>query len=204
MQASARGERRLCFMDHDDPIRPWPVIKSKQGTSLGIFQPRWDHVKNPRNGHEMRALVLETPQWVNVVPRDEEGRFLLVRQWRFGINGPSLEIPGGVVHAGEDPMLAGKRELLEETGCEAREWIALGSVSPNPAIHDNRCFHFLAKGVRQVKELNLDPGEDLETIWLTEQELLAQIADERLDHALVLSALARVLDLRVTNQGRQD
>lgn len=185
-------------MEESDPIRPWPVLKSEHGTSLGIFEPRWDLVENPRNGHSFRALVLEAPQWVNVVARDGQGRFLLVRQWRFGIGGPSLEIPGGVVHRGEDPLVAAKRELLEETGCEAKQWIALGSVSPNPAIHNNRCFHYLALGVRQVAELNQDPGEDLQSVWLEESDLVAQVADGTLDHALVLSALARVVDLRVT------
>jgi ADP-ribose pyrophosphatase len=191
-------------MDEPDPIRPWPVLKSERGQSLGIFQPRWDHVQNPRNGHPMRALVLEAPQWVNVVARDEAGSFLLVRQWRFGIQAPSLEIPGGAVNRGEEPLAAGKRELLEETGCEATSWTALGSVSPNPAIHDNRCFHFLAEGVKQVAELNQDPGEDLESVWLTETELLAKITEQTLDHALVLSALARVIDLRVTDPGQGD
>lgn len=188
-------------MERDDPIQPWPILKSERGASLGIFEPRWDLVQNPRNGHSMRALVLETPQWVNVVARGQDGRFLLVRQWRFGIGALSLEIPGGVVHRGEDPLLAAQRELLEETGCEGTKWTTLGSVSPNPAIHDNRCFHFLAEGVHVVAAPQMDPGEDLESVWLEQGELQELVRDGTLDHALVLSALCRVLDLRVTEPG---
>lgn len=180
------------------PLRPWPVLESQVGESLRLFQPRWDRVENPRNGHRFEALVLEAPEWANVVARDPEGGYLLVEQWRFGSGAFSLEIPGGVVHRGEEPLAAARRELLEELGGVATGWAALGSVAPNPAIHDNRCHQFLAEGVRLSEPTALDPGEDLRVVRLTESELVQAIREGRVDHALSLTALANLLDLRVT------
>lgn len=185
-------------MDSSDPPRPWPVLESGHGPDLRIFRPRWDLVENPRNGHQLKALILETPAWATVVARDEAGRFLMVQQWRFGSRALSLEVPAGVVHAGEPPLAAARRELLEETGCVAERWSSLGSVAPNPAVHDNRCHQFLAEGVRQVQDPTLDQGEDLRRLWLEEAEVVAAVREGRIDHALAVTALGRVLDLRVT------
>ncbi|HRP04830.1 MAG TPA: NUDIX hydrolase, partial [Opitutaceae bacterium] len=60
--------------------------------------------------------VIHTLDWVNVVATTPDHRMVLVRQFRYGINAPSLEIPGGIIEEGEDPIKAGLRELQEETG----------------------------------------------------------------------------------------
>ncbi len=177
--------------------RPWPHFDSERGEDLRLFQPRWDTVENPRTGGRMRCLVLETRDWVNVVARTTTGRFLVVRQYRFGVAHVTTEIPGGVIDPGETPLEAARRELREETGHEADSWVNLGSTEPNPAFHDNRCHHFLAEGVRSVGEQDLDPGEDIVCGELTEEELIEAVRSGEIDHSLVLSALCRVVDLRI-------
>ncbi|MDA1266357.1 MAG: NUDIX hydrolase [Planctomycetota bacterium] len=176
--------------------RPWPIFSSEKPETLHLFQPRWDTVENPRTGARMRRLVLETPNWVNVVARMESGGYLMVLQYRFGSAQVTAEIPGGVIDPGEDPLAAARRELREETGCEATRWVDLGSVEPNPAFHDNRCHHFLADGARRVGDLELDPGEDIVVEEWSEERLVSAVLEGEVDHALVLSALSRVLDLR--------
>ncbi len=180
----------------DETPRPWPRLGSEYAQDLHLFQPRWDQMRNPRTGKVMARLVLETPAWVNVVARNARGRYLLVRQFRFGSASVTTEIPGGVVDAGESPLVAAKRELREETGHVAPRWTSLGSVAPNPAFQDNRCHHFLAEGATLEGALELDPGEDLCVIELEEGELREWVAQGRIDHVLVLSALSRHLDLR--------
>ena len=127
---------------------------------------------------------------------DPEGRALM---FRYDVPGrdPFWVTAGGEVEPGETFEDAARRELLEETGCEAARWRTLGSVAPNPAVHDNLCHMYLAEGVERVQEPSLDEGEDLETLWMTAEEVRAAVADGTIHSALAVAALARVLDLRV-------
>ncbi len=83
------------------PPRAWERLRSERAENLYVFQPRWDLMVNPRTGEQMRRLVLETRDWVNVVARTLEGRYLMVKQYRFGTERVTTEIPGGVIDPGE-------------------------------------------------------------------------------------------------------
>jgi len=176
--------------------RPWPRHASRYAPSLLLFRPRWDVMENPRTGERLERLVLETPEWVNVVARTAAGKFVLVRQYRFGVGRVTTELPGGLVDRGEAPRAAAERELAEETGYLATRWSSLGSVEPNPAIHDNRCHQFLAEDCTRVMGQALDPGEDIQVVELTEAEVRAAVQRGEIAHSLVISSLARVIDLR--------
>ncbi|HIG12682.1 MAG: NUDIX hydrolase [bacterium] len=178
------------------PLSPWRKSSSRKLPSLMIFRPRMDTLQHPKSGESFERLVLEAPEWVNVVAREAGGRFIFVRQYRFGIEDFTSELPGGLVERGEEPALAARRELREETGYTSEQWIDLGCVQPNPAVQNNRCHHFLALDVEQTHGQDLDSGEDIEVLTLSEAEVLTQIASGELQHALVITALSRVLDLR--------
>ena len=144
----------------------------------------------------MERVVLDCPDWVNIVARTPEGRFVVIRQFRFGTGTNTLEIPGGMIDPGEDPLSAAKRELREETGYESEAWTPLGYVEPNPAFQTNRCHHFLATGAVRSASQELDAGEDIVVDTLSPDELRGAIDDGSMRHALVITAVARVLDLR--------
>ncbi len=140
------------------------------------------------DGDARPVFTFETPDWCNVVAFTEAGELLFVRQHRFGTNAPSLEIPGGLVDPGEDPLAAARRELREETGYEAKEIVSLGALAPNPAMQGNQLHCYVAYGCTPHREgQRLDDLEDCELVVLTRPEVEAAIDRGEIHHALVLA-----------------
>jgi 8-oxo-dGTP pyrophosphatase MutT (NUDIX family) len=189
----------------------WPKLDSRHGQHMVLFRPRWDRLRNPRTGEEFDRLVLETPDWVNVVAITHDRRLVCVHQYRFGSGTVTLEVPGGMVDRGEGHEQAARRELQEETGYTSARWRYLGSIEPNPAFHDNLCHHWLAEECVLTHELKLDSGEDIEIELVRLDDVVTRIAAGDIRHSLVISALSHVLDLRsvpdagaVTSRRRTD
>lgn len=111
------------------------------------------------------------PDYVNVLGVTADGRYLVFRQGKYGLEGESLAPVGGYIDAGETPMRAARRELLEETGYEAEEWVCLGQflVDPNRGVANGTLY--LARGARKVAEHNADDLEEQELLLLTRTEL---------------------------------
>ncbi len=114
---------------------------------------------------------------------------VLVRQYRFGTERFSLEIPGGMADGAENPVEAGVRELREETGYAGSRAREIGAVHPNPAIQSNVCHLILVEGVRLEAELSWDGHEELETVLMDVDDVLALARGGGITHALVLDAL---------------
>jgi 8-oxo-dGTP pyrophosphatase MutT (NUDIX family) len=143
-------------------------------------------------GDERRdVLIMEAPDWVNVIPLLDDGRVVLVRQWRYGVQAPTLEIPGGMVDSGEDAATAAARELREETGLEAQTIRPLGFTHPNPAFIANRLTTWLATGLRGLESERESYGVDGEEIrreMVPLAEIPGLIARGEISHALVVAA----------------
>ncbi len=182
--------------DHPKDEKSWTVLRSEPGPDLRLFKSRFDWVENPRNGKVIQAVVLEVRDWVNVVPVTPEGRIVAVRQFRFGIRRPSLEIPAGLVDPGETPLQAARRELAEETGYTSQEWIPLGWTFANPAFLDNRAHHFLARNAVRTGPPHPEEAEDITAFELTLDEVRDSIRVESMRNAMTLLALSKVFDLR--------
>ncbi len=174
----------------------WERLGSEHGPSLIIGRVRFDTLRNPRTGRSRKRTVIETPDWVNVIALTPARELVVVRQYRFGRACVATEIPGGVVDPGETHGSAAQRELREETGYTAPRWSYLGSVAPNPAFHDNLCHHWLAEGAARSHAVELDPGEDLRVGRVPLDDVPHLVRTGVIDHSLVVSALARLLDLR--------
>jgi len=137
----------------------------------------------------MDFFVLEAPDWVNVIPLTPDRHVVLVEQYRHGIEGPTLEIPGGIIDPHDpSPIAAAVRELREETGYEADALLPLGVVHPNPAIQTNRCYTFLAHGARRVGDPEPDEGEDLSLMSVPLARVPDLIRQGKITHSLVVAA----------------
>jgi 8-oxo-dGTP pyrophosphatase MutT (NUDIX family) len=170
-------------------IRPWPRLATEKVFRSRIFELRRDIVRSPRLGAEQEVLVLETGDWVNIIPLTDDGQVVLIRQWRHGTRSLTLEVPGGLVDPGDaGPEAAALRELREETGYEAARVRHLGTVEPNPAIFNNVCHTFLAEGVRPAADQDLDHGEDIEVELRPLSAIPGLIASGEIRHSLVVAA----------------
>lgn len=153
---------------------------------LNVDRVRYRH---PVRGGERDFIVVRAPDWVNVLAVTPDGKLVMVRQFRFGIDGFSLEIPGGVIDPGEDPLAAGLRELREETGYSGARARLLGSVHPNPAIQSNRCHFVLVEDATLTDALEWDENEEIEVTVLPVEEVMARARSGGITHALVIDAL---------------
>lgn len=114
---------------------------------------------------------LISPDAAIILARTEAGQFICFRQTKYAIEGTTLAVAGGMMDPGESPLAAAKRELLEETGYTAPEWINLGSyvLDPNRGLATINLF--LALDASAVAEPDSDDLEDQELVLLNQREL---------------------------------
>lgn len=108
--------------------------------------------------------LLKAPPWVGVVCLTDDGNLVMVRQYRHGHQGMSLELPAGVIDSNEDVVAAAERELKEETGFESQDVVQLWKVRPEPARHDQWAHFCLARGARRRHSQELDETEHIEVV----------------------------------------
>ena len=177
----------------------WERLADSAVDHFRVFRVRRTRYRHPRDQREGEFVIIEANDWVNVVALTDDGRMLLVRQFRFGIHDFTLEIPGGVIETGEDPVAAGVRELREETGYAGRSARVLAQVRPNPAIQGNLCHIVLVEGCVRVGDTQFDPNEEIELHLLPVDEVLGRAERGEIKHSLVVDAL---FFLRAWREGR--
>jgi 8-oxo-dGTP pyrophosphatase MutT (NUDIX family) len=169
-------------------LTPWKILESRH--PFPKF--RMDTCELP-SGKNYKAFVLEFDAWANIVALTKNNEVVLVKQYRHGVQEISLELPGGVVNKGEDPLEGARRELMEETGYSAGEIVEVGRLYPNPAIQQNTLYCYLATDVELTGEQHLDEAEEIEVQLVPLDELIEMAGSGKFLHALNVAVLFQAL-----------
>ncbi|MBP6035986.1 MAG: NUDIX hydrolase [Azonexus sp.] len=153
-----------------------------------MLEVRCDRVRLPNGAESIREYVVH-PGAVVIIPVLDNGALLFERQFRYPLRRAFLELPAGKIDTGEDILLAGQRELLEETGYEASSWDYLGVMHPCIGYSDERIEIFLARGLRQVAGQSLDHNEFLDLLELAPEAAREAVFRGEITDAKTITAL---------------
>lgn len=156
-----------------------------------LLKVRKDLVRLPDGGTSVREYISH-PGAVVVLAVLPDGRLLFERQYRYPLRRAFLELPAGKIDPGERLIECARRELREETGFEASEWMHIGVMHPCIGYSDERIEIFVARGLTHVGDA-LDEGEFLEVLELSLEESIEAIFDGRVTDGKTISALFRAL-----------
>ncbi len=159
-----------------------------------LFRLRVERYRSRATGRGHDFYVVDLADAVNVVATTPEGLLILVRQFRAGAGRDCLETPGGLVEPGEDPLVAGPRELLEETGYSGDPPRSLGSVYANPSLLTSRMTTVVIANARKVGPTAFDVGEEVEVHLRPAAKARELIRSGQVDHALAVLGLLLWLD----------
>lgn len=157
-------------------MQPWKTLSRRTILDHSQFLVVEEHSVQLPDGRVISGWPwLITPNYVNVLAETEDGQFLCFRQTKYALEGTSLAPVGGYLEVGEDPLVAARRELLEETGCQAREWVDLGRYVVDGNRGAGTAYLFLARGAHRVAEAEADDLEEQQLLHLTRAELEAAL-----------------------------
>lgn len=149
------------------------------------------------NGHITQRDIVEHRGAICVAPLDEDGKLLLVRQYRKPAEQALLELPAGSLEAGEDPLVCAHRELGEECGLIASEMTPIFQCYLAPGYSSEYMYGFVARGLKKAEIL---PEEDeiLEIEKYTLEELLPMIGDGRIRDAKTICGVLLLARIELT------
>ncbi len=169
-------------------MEKWKLLDKELLIDTPMFDMYRYHLLHSEKKTEHNFFIIETYDWVNVIPITPDGKIVLIRQYRAGSDSITLEIPGGVMDKEQDPLLTARRELEEETGFTNGEYELLGTAYPNPAFLKNKIHFVLARNVLPQGHTNFDPSEYIETELVPLTDIPDLIAQGKIRHALAITA----------------
>jgi 8-oxo-dGTP pyrophosphatase MutT (NUDIX family) len=179
----------------------WKLLSSEYLFNDRWFKVRKDVCETPQGKIVDPYYVYEFSEWVAAVPVTEEGKIVMIRQYRHAYGDVCIEFPGGCVDDTDKNFEeAVKRELLEETGYSFSSFKSLGAVSPNPSTNNNLMHMFLATGGKKTSGQFLDHNEEIEVDLFTIEEVKQLIRDNKIVQAMHVScflyAMQELTELR--------
>jgi 8-oxo-dGTP pyrophosphatase MutT (NUDIX family) len=180
-----------CF--EENTMKPWTTLRSTE-----IVTDRWLNLSAEScrlsDGTVLEPYyVIKDPDWVQIFAQTPHGQVLVVRQYRHAARVTCVELPGGAVEKGESPLEAAQRELLEETGHTARDWIEIGRMFSDPARLTNCVHTFLALNAERIAPQSLEHGEELVVEASSIHGIEAMIERREFSSAMHIASFRQVL-----------
>lgn len=173
----------------------WKTLSSEYLFNDQWFKVRKEKCETPAGKIVDPYYVYEFATWVAAVPVTEDGKVVMVRQYRHALGETCIEIPGGCVDDTDNDFEAAvKRELLEETGYNFSSYEYLGKISPNPSTNSNLLHMFLAKGGRKMSLQKLDYNEEIEVVLLSIDELKQLLKENKIVQSMHVSCIMYALN----------
>jgi 8-oxo-dGTP pyrophosphatase MutT (NUDIX family) len=174
----------------DENQNPWKTLQTKQIYTNPWINVTESDVLNPKGGKGIYGVVSFKNKAIGIIPVDKDGYTYLVGQYRYTLNEYTWEIPEGGGPVGEDPLETAKRELKEETGFEATEWIKIGRIHTSNSVTDEEGFLYLAKELRQ----GASEPEDTEELVIKKvhlREAIQMVMDDTITDSLSIAAILK-------------
>jgi ADP-ribose pyrophosphatase len=157
-------------------LESWKTVARETVLDQGKFLRVENHTVQLPDGQIIEQWPwIITPDFANILAKTPDGQYLIFRQTKYSVEGPSLAPVGGYLEPGEDPLLAAQRELLEETGYEAAAWEALGDFPIDGNRGAGRAYFFLARDARPTAKRNADDLEAQELLLFSREALQAAL-----------------------------
>lgn len=160
------------------PLAPWEVLHQRTvydgapWVKVCLQRVRLPDGRAVDDFHQVQMV-----DYVIIVAQTVEGGFIFERQYKHGVGKVSLTLPAGGILAGEEPLRAAQRELLEETGYEADSWQCFGCFACNANYGCGHAHIFIARNARRVAEPHSDDLEEMEIVFLEAKELRRALCD---------------------------
>lgn len=171
-------------------MNPYRLLSTRE-----IYRNPWVRLREDRivrpDGKEHIFGVIEQKAGSSVLALNSRDEAYLVREYKYGIGRESLEVMSGGIEPGETPLDAARRELKEEAGLTARDWLDLGVVDPFTTAVNSPNYIFLARDVEQG-EREPDEGEYIEIVKLPFQEVVAMAMRGEITHAASCVVILKV------------
>jgi len=173
----------------------WKLLSSNYLFKDLWFTVRKDTCLSPAGKIISPYYVYEFPTWVTAVPVTDDGKIIMVKQYRHALGETCIEIPGGCVDNTDcNNQDAIARELLEETGYEFSSYEYLGKISANPSTNNNLMHMYLAKGGKKIAEQNLDSNEEIEVELMTVNEVKRLIKENKILQSMHVTCILYALE----------
>jgi ADP-ribose pyrophosphatase len=183
-------------------IRPWKTLSRKTILDYSKFLTVEEHAVQLPDGRVIPDWPWVTiPDAVIILAQTIDGRFLAFRQTKYALQGVTLAPVGGMLEQGEAPLAAARRELREETGYEARQWISIGTYVTEPNRGVCTIHLYLARDAYPAADPCSDDLEDQELLLLDRQALQAALFRGEFQAVMWTADVAMAL-LYIDQQGR--